>query len=242
MRKVPTNTRRGIIVALLSSALMMPLSACSIFGGDSQDEDLVYVTSQSVEMVQGAKTQLCNNALTMTVTGIQKRPVSTFAGASVINDVADSTGINEMSSTSIIIEVDMALTFNENTFQQVTAAAGGSSKAPSQVSDILVPGSLVFVTGKDPNGGDYVSRAIVMPESQAMPSQAIMNSQWHYSILKEILPEASETLTGSMLFKVSAKARDLKLIIYTANNNPEPLNEESVRLGNNKMLVLDLEQ
>lgn len=224
-----------------SLALAAPLAGCSLFGGGDGEQTYTYITSQTIEVVPGAQTKLCNDSLTMTVTGIQKRPVSTFANANVEYDNAGNEGANEMSSTSVIIEVDMALTFNENTYMQVTQAVGGKPKAPSSVADIFAPGELMFVRGKDPNGGDYQSYAVVMPETQTAPSQAISNSQWHYDLLDQQLPEASETITGSMLFKVSAKAHDLQLIVYTADNNAEPLDGESVRLGNNKTLILDLD-
>lgn len=234
----------GPVPVLVAGVLMLPLSGCGMFGGGkkSSDENVTYITSQTVQMKENANNTMCNNAMKLTVLGVQKRPISTFAGASVINDSNDSQGVNEMSSNSLVVEIDLSITFNDNTFRQVTQAAGGDEDPPETISEILVPGYLVFITGTDPNGGDYISYAIIQPEERESPSQAISNSQWKYNILNQPVPEASETLYGSLLFKVNANAGNLKFNIYSAYNNAEPLDEESVCMGNNQRFILDIDE
>lgn len=233
---------QGPLAALVTMAMSLPMSGCGMLGGgDSSDEDITYVTSQTVHVEKGAKNILCNNGMQLTITGVQKRPISTFAGASVEFDTVDSQGVNEMSSTSIAIELDMSITFNDNTFKQVTQAAGGDESAPETISQVLVPGSLIFISGTDPNGGDYLSYTIIKPENGNTPSQAISNAQWKYNILDEPVPEASATLNGSLLFKVSANAKNLQFNIYSAYNNADPLDEESIRMGNNQRFIFDID-
>lgn len=241
-----SNTLRRIsrrsLPTIMAMAISLPLSGCGPFGGGkSNKENITYVTSQSVQVKEGAKNVMCNNAMTLTILGVQKRPISTFAGASVINDTNDSEGVNEMSSKSIVVEIDMSITFNDNTFRQITQAAGGDEDPPDQIQKVLVPGSLIFISGTDPNGGDYRSYTIIQPETEVSPSQAVSNSQWKYNILDEPIPEASETLNGSLLFKVSAKAKNLQFNIYSPYNNAEPLDEDSVRSGNNQRFVFNID-
>ena len=243
IRSTLSRMAHGSVPMLLAGTLVLPLSGCGLFGGGnkSSNENITYVTSQTIKMKENANNTMCNNAMKLTVLGVQKRPISTFAGAAVINDTNDSQGINEMSSNSIVIEVDLSITFNDNTFRQVTSAAGGDEDPPEVIEEVLIPGSLIFISGTDPNGGDYRSYAIIQPEERESPSQAISNSQWKYNILAQPVPEASETLYGSLLFKVNAKAGDLKFNIYSAYNNAEPLEEESIRAGNNQQFILDID-
>lgn len=226
----------------MAMTLSFSLSGCGMFGGGkSKGEEITYVTSQTVQVKENAKNVMCNNAMALTILGVQKRPISTFAGANVILDTNDSQGVNEMSSNSIVVEIDMSITFNDTTFRQVTQASGGDEDPPRSVEEVLIPGSLVFISGKDPNGGEYRSYTIIQPETQSAPSQAVSNSQWRYNILEEPIPEASETLNGSLLFKVNAKAEDLQFNIYSAYNNAEPLDEGAVRSGNNQRFVFNID-
>lgn len=241
IRNTLGGARSGLLPVAVSLAAILSLSGCGPFGGSKKSDGITYVTSQSVQVKQGAKNIMCNNGMQLMITGVQKRPISTFAGADVLLDTNDSEGVNEMSSRSIVVEVDLSITFNDTTYKQVTQAAGGDEDPPQVVSDVLVPGSLIFISGEDMNGEPYVSYTIIQPESGSVPSQAITNSQWKYSILEEPIPEASATLNGSVLFKVSATAKNLQLNIYSADNNPEPLDEESVRGGNNKRFVFDID-
>lgn len=234
------DLRHGPVPVCLAAALALPLSGCG-GGSSSSGENITYITTQTVAVKQGAANIMCNNGMTLTITGVQKRPISTFAGASVLNDTNDSQGVNEMSSTSLVVEIDMSIKFNDTTFRQVTQAAGGDEDPPSVVSDVLQPGSLIFISGTDPNGGEYRSYTTIHPESVDAPSQAISNSQWRYDILNQPIPEASATLNGSLLFKVSATAQNLQFNIFSAYNNADPLDEAAVRSGNNQQFILDID-
>lgn len=230
------KTAHRILALILSGSLGMSLSGCGLFGGGDGGSK-TYTYSESVRMTEGAKNLICNDAMALTILGVQKRPISTFAGANVVGDVADSSGANEMSSNSLAIEIDMEITFNDNTFKQITQQSGGDEDPPETVEEILVPESLICIRGTDPNGGDYKTYAVIRPETKASATSAMANSQWYYDILGQTLPEASETLRGSLIFKVSAKAQDLQFVLYTANKNAEPLDADSVLSQNNKELV-----
>jgi len=240
MKRTMERLPQGPLAILVAATLSLPMSGCG-GGGGSSDEEIHYVTSQTVQVERGAKNSLCNNGMVLTITGVQKRPISTFAGAEVEFDTGDSQGVNEMSSTSIVIELDMSITFNDNNFKQVTQAAGGDEDPPETISEVLVPGSLIFITGTDPNGGDYTSYTVIKPETRNTTSQAISNAQWKYNILDEPIPEASTTLNGSLLFKVSSNAKNLQFNIYSAYNNAEPLDEASIRSGNNQRFVFNID-
>lgn len=244
LRNTLRKASHGMLPVVVATTTTLLLSGCSLFGGgkkSSSGDEITYVTSQTIKVKENAKNVMCNNGMALTILGVQKRPISTFAGANVILDTNDSQGVNEMSSNSIVVEIDMSITFNDNTFRQVTQASGGDEDPPSTIDEVLIPGSLIFISGKDPNGGEYRSYTIIQPETESVPSQAISNSQWKYNILREPVPEASETLNGSLLFKVNAKAQDLRFNIYSAYNNAEPLDEGAVRSGNNQQFVFDID-
>lgn len=232
-------TRAGALA--LAAVLSIPMTGCGIFGGGGKSDGVTYVYSESVQVAEGAENRICNDSVALTITGVQKRPLTTFANADVINDTADKEGVSESLNTSLALEIDMEILFNSHTLQEVTEAAGGKNKQPKRVSEVLMPGSLIFIRGTDPNGGKYSSYAIIKPQDQTNPNQAIANSQWNYNLMDATLPEASETLTGSVLFKISSRAEDLQLVIFTANNNPDPLKDKSVMSGNNKALIFDID-
>lgn len=240
MSRTSTVMRAGGLA--LAAILSLPMTGCGPFGGGGKkDENVTYVYSQSVQVTQGAENRICNDSVGLTINGVQKRPLTTFADADVIFDTADQEGVSETLNTSLALEIDLDITFNSHTFEDVTAAAGGKEKAPKKVSEVLLPGSLIFVKGTDPNGGKYSSYAVIKPDDQMNPNQAIANSQWNYNILDATLPEASESISGSLLFKISSRAEDLQLVIFTANNNPDPLKDKSVMSGNNKALIFDID-
>lgn len=240
MSKPSIIMRAGAIT--LAAILSLPMTGCGPFGGGgSKSENVTYVYSQSVQVALGAENRICNDSVGLTINGIQKRPITTFADADVIFDTADNEGISESLNNSLALEIDMDVTFNSHTFEDVTRAAGSEENPPKKMIDILRPGSLIFIRGTDPNGGKYSSYAIIQPDDDMNPNQAIANSQWNYNILDATLPEASESISGSLLFKISSRAKDLQLVIFTANNNPSPLDEQAVMSGNNKALILDID-
>ena len=234
------------IVAVIATAILaisaFAITGCSgipfLGGGGGKT-----LTSESVQIAQNAKNPLVNDSLMLTVTGIQRRPLSVFQGSSVkeAGSQAGSGRVDSSSSDFVIVEVDMNIEYNANTL--MSSAEKANIKA-STLEDLLLPGELMMITGKDQNGGDYTSCDILIPETdeetQAAASSSFSNGDWDYSLIKSELPTMSQTKSGSILFKVSPTASDLKLVIVTANGNPLPLDAEAVQNGNKKVYYLDI--
>jgi len=240
-RKMVGRSSRAVVAAALASAMTLGLAGCG--GSSSSDTETIIMSTSTIQMEKGADNRMCNNGLKLTVLDVQKRPLSTFSGASVLYDSSDSSGANEMSSAYIAIQVDMKVAFNASNFQQATSSAGGDEDAPTVLSDILIPGSLIFVRGTDSiTGGSYTSYSIIQPETQTdVNGLMLTGSSWNYNLISTVLPEASEERQGSIVFKVAAQATDLQLVIVTANGNSDPLDEDSVLSGNNQIYIYDID-
>lgn len=239
MFKTMKNTLLAVIALIALTASTFVVTGCSglPFGGGGKT-----LTSESVQITQNAKNTLVNDSLVMTVTGIQRRPLSVFEGSSVKASGGDtgSARVDSSSSDFVVVEVDMNIEFNLNT---LTSSAEKANIKVSTLEDLLLPGSLMMITGKDQNGGDYTSCDILIPETNeetAAASSGFSNSDWDYSLIKSDLPTMSQVKSGSILFKVSPTASDLKLVIITADGNSLPLDPAAVQSGNKKIYYLDI--
>lgn len=225
-KKKTTNAKR--ITALAASALLMlstpvVLTGCmgGGGGGDSTAENAITVAQTSYQIEENAVNNMCNGAMKFTVTGMQRRPTSVFSGADIQggNQGMDGTSDSQVgaaASTDIAIQVDVSYTWNVNTYiQAVTAAGGQASSTPSSLGDVLVPGTLMYVSGSDADGNPYMSADIISPSAQEDVNALAINAQWDYDVLNSPLPETSVTKTGSFLLRVPSTVNNLKLVIVT---------------------------
>ena len=266
-----TITRRATSCALagLLAASPLALSGCSLFGGlgvggsssatvstsangqtggtSSSNANVTRTTSTAYAIKIGAKNPMVNDAVQLTVTGVERRPVSTFANA--MQDAsggssASSDNANTSDDTNrVAIEVDVSYTYNSTALTTNTQQYGGNiNGSVTTLSDLLLPGKLMYITGKDQNGSEYVASDVlaVNTGTQTADNTLGTNAQWDYDVLDSELPQAAQTKTGSMVFIVSSTAKDLTLHIITANKNASPTNEEAVGAGNNYHYTLDL--
>ena len=240
-------------MAGLLAASPLALSGCSLFGGlggggsssatvstsasgqtggtSSSNANVTRTTSTAYAIKIGAKNPMVNDAVQLTVTGVERRPVSTFANAT-----SDDTN-------RVAIEVDVSYTYNSTALTTNTQQYGGNiNGSVTTLSDLLLPGKLMYITGKDQNGSEYVASDVlaVNTGTQTADNTLGTNAQWDYDVLDSELPQAAQTKTGSMVFIVSSTAKDLTLHIITANKNASPTNEEAVGAGNNYHYTLDL--
>lgn len=257
------------VLAGLLAASPLVLSGCSLFGGlgggdssgattgasasgqtggtSSSNANVTRTTSTAYAIKIGAKNPMVNDAVQLTVTGIERRPVSTFANA-----MQDASGGSSASSDDanmsddtnrVAIEVDVSYTYNSTALTTNTQQYGGNiNGSVTTLSDLLLPGKLMYITGKDQNGSEYVASDVlaVNTGSQTADNTLGTNAQWDYDVLDSELPQAAQTKTGSMVFIVSSTAKDLTLHIITANKNASPTDEEAVGAGNNYHYTLDL--
>jgi hypothetical protein len=228
---MPTNIKHKKKKVLATSCAIvmavsfpLALTACSSSSSSSND-NTVAVSQTAYQIELDAINTMCNGALKLTVTDVQRRPTSIFSGASISSagggsssgyDGTSDTQISTSTTTDIAIEVDVSLTWNVNTYTQAVAATGASSSnAPSTLGDILIPGSYMYISGTDSDGNPYMSADIISPSSQENINALAINAQWDYDILNSSLPETSVTKTGSILFRVPSTVNDLQLNILT---------------------------
>ena len=260
-----TITRRATSCALagLLAASPLALSGCSLFGGlgdggsssatvstsangqtggtSSSNANVTRTTSTAYAIKIGAKNPMVNDAVQLTVTGVERRPVSTFANA--MQDASGGSSASSDDTNRVAIEVDVSYTYNSTALTTNTQQYGGNiNGSVTTLSDLLLPGKLMYITGKDQNGSEYVASDVlaVNTGTQTADNTLGTNAQWDYDVLDSELPQAAQTKTGSMVFIVSSTAKDLTLHIITANKNASPTNEEAVGAGNNYHYTLDL--
>lgn len=252
-----------VLAGLASTALIVALSGCSMFSGiagssssasssGNSNANIVVSTSQAYEITLGAQNAMCDNALQFTVTNMERRPISTFINASSSSNSNSSSSASVSSSSSntnvsddtnkVAVEVDVSYTFNQTTLTTNMQQYGNtsSSSTPSTLSDILLPGQLMYITGTDSDGNAYVASDILSVKSNTSSNTLGTNAQWDYDVLNSSLPQATQTKTGSMIFIVSNSAQNLQLHIITGMNNASPLDAAAVGSGNNYHYVLDL--
>lgn len=237
------------VLALLfigAPALMKVMSGASATsssqsGASNTQTSTVSTTTKKIEY--GAKSPMFSNSLQVVIEDAQRRPLSTFSGASVTGK--DSGSVTATDTTDIVIEVDMGIEWNENTYK---AALGSSASIPSTVGDLFSPGKLMYIKGKDSNGGDYISYDVLKPSAAAQTGSTNSSSSgstltnassWDYDLLSGSMPPASTKKEGSILFKVSSTAQDLVLYIIS----PEGVavsDEKSIAAANKTVYTLPL--
>lgn len=221
-----TKTLLSATAAALAVLSAVPLSGCMDMGigGDSTSEiTSVEVAQTSFTIEENAVNNMCNGAIKLTVTGMQRRPMSVFAGSSIEGARGEMDGSSESSvgaasaATDIAIQVDVSYTWNLSTYQQAT----GGGSVPLSLKDVLLPGSLMYVTGTDPDGNPYTTADIIVPAAQENVNALAINAQWDYDVLNSPLPETSVTKTGSFLLRVPSTVNNLSLVIMTPMGGQE---------------------
>lgn len=230
MRQSKQKITKIIILSALSLLLIVSSTFLTGCGGSSQPAG-VKISDTMIEIKQNAVNNMCNDALKLTVTGMQRRPTSIFAGAG-IEKGSDVGGTNESTvsvanSNDIAIQVDVSFTWNINTYIAALEAAGASNSSAqvSTLGELLLPGTLMYVTGFDTDGNPYQSADIIVPEKQENVNALAINSQWDYDVLNSELPETSVTKTGSFLIRVPSTVSDLKLIMNTPTSG-QPVDDD----------------
>lgn len=198
----------------------MMLTGC-FGGGEEEDPNAVKVSQTTFQINEDAINDMCNSALKLTVTGMQRRPTSTFAGSSIAgSDLsgANASSVSATNSNDIAIQVDVSYTWNINTYMTALENAGQSTSGSNNfrsLSELLKPGTLMYVEGVDGDGNPYFSADIITPDAQDDVNALAINAQWDYDVMHSALPETSVTKTGSFLLRVPSTAQDLKLVINT---------------------------
>lgn len=260
--------RRVASCALAGLLMVSPLalSGCSLFGGlggsssntttvsggtngggssSASNANVTRTTSSAYAIKIGAKNPMANDAIQLTVTGVERRPVSTFTNAMQgASRSSTSSNTNTADDTNrVAIEVDVSYTYNSTTLTTNTEQYGGNvNGSVNTLSDLLLPGELMYITGTDQNGSEYIASDVLAVTTGSSSSSNTLgtNAQWDYDVLDSALPQAAQTKTGSMVFVVSSTAKDLTLHIITANKNASPTDAEAVGAGNNYHYTLDL--
>ena len=228
------QTFKTLIIVLSSVAFSVALTGCFGGGNSGSNENIPTYTEQQIEIVPGAANKMCNDSLTLTVVDVQRRPVSVFQGGSVSGGTSSGT-VGVESSNDVVLEVDLAISYNNNTL-----LASAPNAKPKVLNDLLQNGTLMYIQGVDQDGQPYISSSVITPEQQSDVDSLSINSQWDYNILNSELPDASDSKSGSILFEVSSQAKNLQLIIVTPNGNPDPLKADSVMSGTKKIYMLPL--
>lgn len=254
-----------VLVGLLMVS-PLALSGCSLFGGlggsssntttvsgstngggssSASNANVTKTTSSAYAIKIGAKNPMANDAIQLTVTGVERRPVSTFTNAMQgTSGNSTSSNTNTADDTNrVAIEVDVSYTYNSTTLTTNTEQYGGNvNGSVNTLSDLLLPGELMYITGTDQNGSEYIASDVLAVTTGSSSSSNTLgtNAQWDYDVLDSALPQAAQTKTGSMVFVVSSTAKNLTLHIITANKNASPTDAKAVGAGNNYHYTLDL--
>ena len=243
-----SKLRRRVAAAAAASGLLLlsTLTACSGGGGgmdfsggsSSSAPDVLVVNQRSVALVLNDENVMCNDALRLTVTGMQRRPMSTFQGYSLEGE--NSTGsVGTDSNDDIVIQVDLKFEWNINTYNSNT----GGASAPSTLGEIMRLGKLLYIQGEDANGERYLAAETISADTTSSSSGASENlqlgSQWDYNVLNAKLPETSKTAQGSILFKVASTASDLKMYLISPDGGQD-ITGGDIMSGNVTLYTLDL--
>ena len=208
-------------------------------GSGSAASTAVVVNQRSVALKLGAEVTMCNKALRMTVTDMQRRPMSTFSGYSLDSETNSGGAVGVSSTDDIVIQVSMKYEWNVNTYTQAVTAAGGNGNAPGTLGDILKSGTLMYISGEDANGGPYVVADVIQASSERQGDGLQIGSQWDYNILESPLPETSKTAEGSILFRVASTASNLKLFIVSPDAGQD-VTSGDIQNGDVTLYSLDL--
>jgi hypothetical protein len=233
-----------------SSSGTTSASASASDGSGNENTSKIQTTTSSAYAIKvGAQNPMVDDALQMTVTNVERRPVSTFTNAMSGSDGTSSSDSSSNTNDSsddekVAIEVDISYTYNPTTLKTNVSNYGGEiSQDPDTLSDVLLLGELMYITGEDATGSKYVSTdvlSVATGSSDSSDNTLGTNAQWDYDVLNSQLPQAAQTKTGSIIFTVSSTARNLTLHIITGHENANPLDAESVGSGNNYNYTLDL--
>lgn len=231
----------GLLVLTGCSASTTSINTSS---SSSSNNNYITVSQTSYEIEMDAVNTLCNGALRLTVTDMQRRPTSIFSGSSISGSNlsgSNSTEVTGTNTTDIAIQIDVSYTWNINTYTSAVTAAGGDvSNEPGTLGDLLNPGTLMYIQGTDSDGNVYQTADVIVPSSQDDVNQLAINSQWDYDVLNSDLPETSVTKTGSILMRVASTAKDLELVIITPTSGQDAEDEDAVMAGNIAKYVLPL--
>ena len=250
------KTTLKLITTAMASVLAMSaglgLTGCFGIGGSSSSSSSTQVDSNTAKMVtsstkitmkKGAENKMFNNSVTLSVLDFQRRPVSLFQGSTTqSSDTGGSSSgtVGTTSTTDVALQIDFSYMWNPNTYTTNTTNAGGTSTTiPSSLEDVLQPGKLMYIQGKDQYGELYTTSTIITPDTEEDQTLSL-NQQWDYNLIKSDLPQASDTKKGSIVFQVSTNVTDLELIIITPDNNANPTQSDNVLSGNNKIYSIDL--
>ena len=202
--------------------------------GSSSNENATTLQQSAVQVSLGAQNAMVNNALQMTITDVQRRPLSVFEGATISGSDTNASSVSAMSTNEIAIQVDVNFTWNVNTYTTALAAAGASTSAtPSSLEDLLAPGTLMYIEGVDADGNPYRASDIIVPAEQENVNSLAINSQWDYAVIEADLPETSVQATGSILFRVASTARDLQLVMITPTSGQDITRADTVATSGN---------
>jgi hypothetical protein len=236
MIKIKNKAIKTIGNILITGIILTSTTACSIPFLNQQPTN--GVTESTVKMTLGAENSLANDSLKMKILNIQRRPTSTFTNNTTTSNDTNTT------NNDIAIEIDVSYTYNENTLQSVATEHGTepNTDTASTLKELLLPGTLMYLQGEDANGGTYKSSEILTLDNKNQNANTTgINTKWDYDLINSPVPVASEEKKGSIIMKASSTAKNLKLVITTAHNNPSPLEPESVLKGGNTTYLLDLE-
>ena len=237
-------SKRAIAAFLVATSLITcPVIMTGCFGGRSSDSETnnntVKISKTSYGITRNAVNNMVNGALKFTITDMQRRPMSTFAGASI-----EGTGggnVSEAATNDIVVQIDVSYTWNVNTYHEALAKAGtGSNHTPTTLKELLLPGQLMYIVGEDADGNKYQSADVIAPSTQNDVNQLAINAQWDYNVLTSPLPETSVTKTGSFLMRIPSTARNLRLIFVTPMGGQEVSNPDAVQKGSVAIYELPL--
>lgn len=249
MISIKKKTLALAVSATLALSAPIALTGCMGGGGNSNSgtaENAITVAQTSYQIEENAVNNMCNGAMKFSITGMQRRPTSVFSGASIqgVSQGMDTTSDSQVSAaatTDVAIQVDVSYTWNVNTYiQAVTAAGGQASSTPSNLIDVFVPGTLLYVSGMDADGNPYMSADIISPDPQEDVNALAINAQWDYDVLNSPLPETSVTKTGSFLLRVPSTVNNLKLVVVTPMGGQDFTNVNNIGNGETYMYEFPL--
>lgn len=238
--------------AVLSSACAIILSfglvACGGDGGNTvpeqgtgngnSEETIAYSSETTQKMEIGSTATMANGGLKLTVNGIQRRPLTIFKNANIMTSNDNTSLISRAQQGDIVVEVDITYTWNQNTYAQSLTAE--STSMPASLNDILHAGELMYVSGLDANGEDYISSNVLQFSNDGSTDTVSSNSVTDYDILNSPLAETGTEKSGAMLFVVSSNVTGLTLKMPTPIDGADVTDAASVNQGNKDVFELSL--
>lgn len=217
----------AMCAALIPSALLA--SGCK----KKSDNVVTTITTQTTKNIAiGARNQLFHGALTVTITGYQRRPLSVFTEVGAAETATSAS--KESIQNDDVIEVDFQIEYNKQTFAQY------SDTDITTLGDILPYGTMLRVQGKDGNGGDYACQNVLYKATDDDKTVLPTSNRWSYAMLEDPLPDAGTVMQGSILFEVSSAAQDLEMIMISPTGNADPTDPDAVMEDSYDVWKLDL--